>query len=374
MSTFDDNIAMINRLKGIGSYSPIPNKDVYAYNRIREAADQREEEELKRKIRMKKLQDEWDNLNSKDFELSLAPYQPNSGFDEKTGENVTQITQPLNMLASIAMNSSMPTGTQQSLSDAVSAAGRGITASNQGKDADEIQKAVSDVLSPYEPTYEFRTTTKDVYNKNVANEVKALLEDKKYNKAEMQEVHKDNRNTQTNATRTNIAKMNNDTQTSIKKLDIDYKKLKTDKDYCYKLLKTGLLKIKDGKLVQGSGPVRMNYLQPGEHKNYLEFKKDFIRCRDEVLAQNNELTPEQAWAKAEEAMKLQAKYVNPQRFNDYVDCTKAEEFQEEQIQNVLESPQLDLDDTLKHMLEGLPEDNTTQLFDEEAFLKETANG
>lgn len=370
MSTFDDNIAMINRLKGIGSYSPIPNKDVYAYNRIREAADQREEEELKRKIRMKKLQDEWDNLNSKDFELSLAPYQPNSGFDEKTGENVTQITQPLNMLASIAMNSSMPTGTQQSLSDAVSAAGRGITASNQGKDADEIQKAVSDVLSPYEPTYEFRTTPKDVYNKNVANEVKALLEDKKYNKAEMQEVHKDNRNTQTNATKTNIAKMNND----IKKLGLDYKKLQTDRDYCYKLLKQGILKIENGKLVKGSGPVRMNFLQPGEKESYKKFREEFIRYRDDALARNDKLTPEEAWAEAEEAMKLQAKYVNPKRFDDYVECTKVEELQDEQIHKALESPQLDLDEALKRMLEGLPEDNTTQLFDEEAFLKETANG
>ena len=145
---------------------------------------------LERKLKLQEMQYKIDSLNDAREQAklvrTLAPWQPSSGFDSETGESITRANIPLDPILQATANAGgfnlvgsnydeskasdiEPTNImKKAFEDSFKA----ISAESQDPDKykamseKERQKAIDNILSPYEISYESRRMTPDIYKAN----------------------------------------------------------------------------------------------------------------------------------------------------------------------------------------------------------------
>ena len=145
---------------------------------------------LERKLKLQEMQYKIDSLNDAREQAklvrTLAPWQPSSGFDSETGESITRANIPLDPILQATANAGgfnlvgsnydeskasdiEPTNImKKAFEDSFKA----ISAESQDPDKykamleKERQKAIDNILSPYEISYESRQMTPDIYKAN----------------------------------------------------------------------------------------------------------------------------------------------------------------------------------------------------------------
>lgn len=154
---------------------------------------------LERKLKLQEMQFKIDSLNDAREQAklvnTLAPWQPSSGFDSETGESITRANIPLDPIlqaTSIAGGLNMvgpnydeskasniePTNMMKKVfEDSFKA----MSAESQDPEKykamseKERQKAIDNVLAPYEVSYKFRNKPIDIYKKEKDYENRELI-------------------------------------------------------------------------------------------------------------------------------------------------------------------------------------------------------
>lgn len=144
---------------------------------------------LERKLKLQEMQFKMDALNeareqaknNQTLLTTLAPYQPRQGFDSETGENIISGYSPLSPAFDALGSASGFAGSGYSkvLNDTAKA----VAAESQDPERfaqmtdKERQKAIDNVLSPYEVSYELRNKPIDIYKKEKDYENRELIRD-----------------------------------------------------------------------------------------------------------------------------------------------------------------------------------------------------
>ena len=146
---------------------------------------------LERKLKLQEMQFKMDALNeareqaknNQTLLTTFAPYQPRQGFDSETGENIISGYSPLSPAFDALGSASGLNLAGGDYSKVLNDTAKAVAAESQDPEKyktmsdQERQKAIDNILSPYEITYETRQMTPDVWKIKENNASKELIRD-----------------------------------------------------------------------------------------------------------------------------------------------------------------------------------------------------
>lgn len=276
---------------------------------------------LERKLKLQEMQYKMDALNeareqaknNQALLTTLAPYQPRQGFDSETGENVTSGYSPLSPAFDALASASGLNLAGGDYSKVLDDTAKAVAAESQdpGKYAQltdkERQKAIDDILAPYEFNYETRYMTPDVWKTIQNNDTRELL---KQMQTEAQIYGANSRFQQSqerNASNERIAEGKNENKLRIEEkkgenqinkqntINQGKKDIETEKNnraLMLKAIKEGRIKprISNGKIAgyEEVGEYKPS-LTPSERKEYEFYEREWLKRLKELELANENL-------------------------------------------------------------------------------------
>lgn len=250
---------------------------------------------LERQIKLKRMQYELDDIenarNNKNLINTLAPYKPSFGFDSDTGENVTSGYSPISpvfdALASASGLNLVGGGYSKVMNDSAKAIGaESLDPDKYTKMKEpERQKAMDDVLPPYEARYEFRDMSPDIWKTKENNANKELVRDminrqQAYNADARVAMNENSNNAKitnnqnTNQTKRDISEQNNNTKLILQGIKEGSIRLRFDNG-----------KIAGYERVKGFKPS----LTPTQKKEYEFYEREWLKRFKELELTNENL-------------------------------------------------------------------------------------